>query len=180
MQDLKLPKKLPMHAYTMKEIEGAAMDGELFQALSDMNICLESNDSESIMLYVEGTTLVGACTHYNISHVELLVKNDELIELAGLIELVDGIDECYAVSDYTRKIEASYSVSFILNALRDLRLDCAINELTSDLVRSKPTKLQKIERAAIKSGKFSEVDVILFASMLNTISAADLENKLGL
>lgn len=174
MQDLKLPKKLPMHAYTMKEIEGAAMDGELFQALGDMNICLESNDSESIMLYVEGTTLGGACTHYNISHVELLVKNDELIELA------DNIDGCHAVCDYTRKIEASYSVSFILNALRGLRLDCAINELTSDLARSKPTKLQKIERAAIKSGKFSEVDIVLFASMLNTISAADLENKLGL
>ena len=173
MQDLKLPKKLPMHAYTMKEIEGAAIDGELFQALSDMNICLESNDSISIMLYVEGTTLVGACTHYNISHVELLVKNDELIELA------DSIDECSCICDYARKIEASYSVSFILNALRDLRLDCAINELTSDLVRSKPTKLQKIERAAIKSGKFSEVDIILFASMLNTISEEDLENKLG-
>lgn len=173
MQDLKLPKKLPMHAYTMKEIEGAAMDGELFQALSDMNICLESNSSESIMLYVEGTTLVGACTHYNISHVELLVKNDELIDAA------DSIDECTVIYDYARKIEASYSVSFILSALRGLRLDCAINELTSDLVRSKPTKLQKIEREAIKSGKFSEVDIILFASMLNTISAADLENKLG-
>ena len=174
MQDLKLPKKLPMHAYKLAEIEGAAIDGELFQALEDMNICLESNNSESIMLYVEGTTLVGACTHYNISHVELLVKNDELIEAA------DSIDECSCICDYARKIEASYSVSFILNSLRDLRLDCAINELTSDLVRSKPTKLQKIERAAIKSGKFSEVDVILFASMLNTISAADLENKLGL
>ena len=173
MQDLKLPKKLPMHAYTMKEIEGAAMDGELFQALSDMNICLESNDSESIMLYVEGTTLVGASTHYNISHVELLVKNDELIELA------DSIDECSCICDYTRKIEDSYSVSFVLNALGDLGLDCAVNELTSDLVRSKPTKLQKIERAAIKSGKFSEVDIILFASMLNTISEEDLENKLG-